>query len=950
MKNLPIIVALVFAVGVVSLILSKAAPSGVSQLGLLVSELMYHPLDPSQEEREAGFTESTDFEFIELFNATETALDCTELVLSGVVQAELTVPAVLEPNERAVLVANPKAFAMRYEPGVRVLGQFTDRLPDSGGLIQLRLSDMPMLAFRYHSMIPWPATADGLGFSLTQASTDFSLDHNRASRWRASAMPGGSPGSADPEPQTLPIYINEVLPRPTVLDTYYRVAWYPVRPDQAPTEFIGKFVQDMKADPYTFSFIHLVSPDFVGHRYNWGSSQQDDAIRAVDKDLGEVFQLIEGDERLRGKTAIILTSDHAGGGGTVLNNHIDPIWPKNYTISFHAWGPGIPAGAELYDLNASTRSIPHPEQNPTTSLDTASMPIRNGELGNFALQLLGLPAIPGSWMNHDHSLVTGAEDVEYVIGISVDGLGPMSLNRLGAENLPNLFRLRTEGAFTDQARTDDTHTYTNPNHTCMLTSRGTLDHADVGRGHRITFNSNVLTTIRDWNGVYINSVFDVVKAFGHSCAFFSNKTKLDFLGRSYGAINGDEIELHNPNDIDVSIGGWGLTNDPSDPLQWTIPQTTVVPAGGYVTLREDPGWRSSARPSRLFSHFGGSFDLKTEDDQVYLFAAERGEVSGFNHAMPIDFVPTHGSVIRQPTADGERFPLASFTTIGSDNTKPFDAGLAFTEFVRNPKTGALQFVEIQNSSSERASLGLGWGIRGSYNFDFPEGSVLEPNALAVIAVDPLTVDAVNVYGPMIPSEEGRASSGEVRLAFVGQSDHFTVDAIHPNDWANFAMERRNPRTFGEDIANWAPSSSPNGSPGQLIARRYSDWVEQHLSKLDVSLSRSDADPDADGQVNLMEYAFGTDPLNDESHFQPEYVWSSSGEGLIGLHFQRPRDVTDLRYQVETSTDLSAWTVTNAGTQQVGARQLIDDMLEMVRYEIVPPGGSGYMRVRVIKVP
>ena len=101
----------------------------------------------------------------------------------------------------------------------------------------------------------------------------------------------------------------------------------------------------------------------------------------------------------------------------------------------------------------------------------------------------------------------------------------------------------------------------------MLTGRGTLDAEGVGRGHHITFNSDVFTTLEAWNGgTYIASAFDVVNAFGLRTVFFSNKVKLDFLGRSYGAINGDSVELYNPNPTAVDISGWGLTDDPAEPL------------------------------------------------------------------------------------------------------------------------------------------------------------------------------------------------------------------------------------------------------------------------------------------------------------------------------------------------------------------------------------------------
>lgn len=55
----------------------------------------------------------------------------------------------------------------------------------------------------------------------------------------------------------------------------------------------------------------------------------------------------------------------------------------------------------------------------------------------------------------------------------------------------------------------------------------------------------------------------------------------------------DWIELYNPTDTAIAIGGWVLTDDPLDrqPLRdshrFTIPEGTVIPAGGYYVA---PGW------------------------------------------------------------------------------------------------------------------------------------------------------------------------------------------------------------------------------------------------------------------------------------------------------------------------------------------------------------------------
>ncbi len=152
---------------------------------------------------------------------------------------------------------------------------------------------------------------------------------------------------------------------------------------------LDSFVARMAASPHRYAFIHLADPDVVGHSFGWESGEYLDSVARADSLIGRIFDLIDGDARLAGATYLLVTSDH-GGTGTDHENAADPM---NYTVPLYVWGPGVPAGADLYLLNASKRANP---ENGRPSYAASPQPIRNGEAANISLDLLGLPAVPGS--------------------------------------------------------------------------------------------------------------------------------------------------------------------------------------------------------------------------------------------------------------------------------------------------------------------------------------------------------------------------------------------------------------------------------------------------------------------------------------------------------------------------------------------------------------------------
>jgi hypothetical protein len=159
----------------------------------------------------------------------------------------------------------------------------------------------------------------------------------------------------------------------------------------------------LAANNFKYTFVHYADLDDAGHGFNWGSAQYLSAIVTVNNYLGQLFNVVDTDPELAGRTAIVLSADHGGVTGT--SGHSTATNAQNYTIPFYAWGAGVAHG-DLYAFNDGTRT--NPPASPATAArpdyNASGQPIRNGDGGNLALSLLGLGPIPGSMINAAQNL------------------------------------------------------------------------------------------------------------------------------------------------------------------------------------------------------------------------------------------------------------------------------------------------------------------------------------------------------------------------------------------------------------------------------------------------------------------------------------------------------------------------------------------------------------------
>jgi hypothetical protein len=155
---------------------------------LKITELHYHPLVPDS-------LDQRDFEFIELKN-TGSALDLSGVHFTEGVTYTFPQNTVLDSGKFVVIASNKVRFTSRY--GFSPFGEYSGVLDNSGEqIVLLSAQSDTMISMTYSDNSPWPAGADGVGYSLVSKELNPTGNPNDPSYWRLSYKLHGSPGSDD---------------------------------------------------------------------------------------------------------------------------------------------------------------------------------------------------------------------------------------------------------------------------------------------------------------------------------------------------------------------------------------------------------------------------------------------------------------------------------------------------------------------------------------------------------------------------------------------------------------------------------------------------------------------------------------------------------------------------------------------------------------------------------
>ncbi|MBN2020096.1 MAG: lamin tail domain-containing protein, partial [Sedimentisphaerales bacterium] len=181
-----------------------------AQPPIVINEIMYNPLGGENDE------------FLELYNPSSTeSVDLTDWRLDGVALT-FSPGTVLLPQSYLVVVKNDVQFRATYGSGIFVAAQYKGNLDNVGEKLTLKDRQGNIIdQVLFDDQAPWPTLPDTDGYSLELI--DASKDNNHRMNWVAGASPGGTPGIINSMAGTSPfvpdLWVNEVLPINTSINT-----------------------------------------------------------------------------------------------------------------------------------------------------------------------------------------------------------------------------------------------------------------------------------------------------------------------------------------------------------------------------------------------------------------------------------------------------------------------------------------------------------------------------------------------------------------------------------------------------------------------------------------------------------------------------------------------------------------------------------------------------------
>ncbi len=380
------------------------------------------------------------------------------------------------------------------------------------------------------------------------------------------------------------------------------------------------------------------------------------------------------------------------------------------------------------------------------------------------------------------------------------------------------------------------------------------------------------------------------------------------------------VELFNPSGADATIGGWYLSNDPSDLKKFRIADATTLAANAYRVFYETE-FNTGAT--------GFAFD-STDGDRAVLSAADAlGNLTGYRAEVKFGAAEKGVSFGRYPTSAGVDFTALNTRSFGADNpvtVAEFRTGaglknggakvgpLVISEVmyysaeagVENPDD---EFIELENITVNPVPLydpaypTNRWRLRDAVDFEFPPGITLAAaSRLVVVNFTPADAYALAAFRakfgvpanvPIVGPFTGRLANDSDSVELVkpdtvqlppasdaGFVPQILVDKVRYSASAPWpaaaasgtnSLQRLTAGNYGNDPVNWQSAAPTPGRPNGTISNPDTDGdgMDDAWELTNFGTLARDGSGDFDGDTisDLNEFLTGTDPKDTASYLR-----------------------------------------------------------------------------------
>ena len=350
-----------------------------------------------------------------------------------------------------------------------------------------------------------------------------------------------------------------------------------------------------------------------------------------------------------------------------------------------------------------------------------------------------------------------------------------------------------------------------------------------GMGFTMVYNGgDTINSINSWQSSYtLNGTpgkNDIIKPYTDSLLI------TEVLANSEYPFT-DALEIYNPLNVEVNIGGWYLTDEKEDIYKWQIPQGTILQPNGYKVFYEG----HYVNDSMLYdnSEFGNAFSLSSAGETIYLIPTDSLSVP-VGLACSCTYEPTEintsiGNYINK-SGKIKKVQLDS-VYFGMHNIKAKQSPVIFKTIMYHPFDGHYEFIELLNRTDSIVPLYVdedtlvSWKI-GGINFTFPEMVIVNAGESIYLVENEITSEQFRKIMNLSPEDKvftyfGRLSNKGEALSIkkpvlidedtILRYKYATLEKVKYNDtipWPvladglGYGLARINTEDFSNDHVNW----------------------------------------------------------------------------------------------------------------------------------------------------